>query len=422
MAGKKSKWQVASGKWQVTGGKSHVAGEKASTNNRQPLTYLLLLTLILALLVGCGPEVIPTQAAPLQLPQPSPTSNLPPTLDISSQQVVETATPAPTMTPKPTRTATPVDVSINISYPKENEVLTLEEEITVGGLVKKEEAHSILVSLVTSNGRVLSQTPGARTAQGWNASFILPPQVSGLAYLRAAVLDEAGQVLAEHQSPVLLALNPNTAGRFLELYRPQVNDTAVGGYSIFFDGMVNRPVNNFIAVSIWANECQEQVARQGFQLGSSSRPYYWSGFVVVPKDLVGPACAVAYFGEPGTDEWREAQIPIEILAQDDPNARGVVVASPLPQAEIFAGEELSLYGTAYNVTNGPVTVDVVMENGRIVGQTTSQTDFWGYWQASLLLPFDILGLAEITITAGENETQSQTTLIINVLPAPTPTP
>ncbi|MBL1130895.1 MAG: hypothetical protein D8M54_20670 [Chloroflexi bacterium] len=335
---------------------------------------------------------------------------------------MEAATPAPTMTPKPTRTATPVDVSINISYPKENEVLTLEEEITVGGLVKKEEAHSILVSLVTSNGRVLAQTPGARTTQGWNASFILPPQVSGLAYLRAAVLDAAGQMLAEHQSPVLLALNPNTTGRFLELHRPQVNDTAVGGYSIFFDGMVNRPVNNFIAVSIWANECQEQVARQGFQLGSSSRPYYWSGFVVVPKDLVGPACAVAYFGEPGTDEWREAQIPIEILAQDDPNARGVVVASPLPQAEIFAGEELSLYGTAYNVTNGPVTVDVVMENGRIVGQTTSQTDFWGYWQASLLLPFDILGLAEITITAGENETQSQTTLIINVLPAPTPTP
>ncbi|HRQ37726.1 MAG TPA: hypothetical protein PLD25_07410 [Chloroflexota bacterium] len=388
----------------------------------QVAAYPFLLIIMLSLLTACGPEPIPTQAASLQLPQPSPTSNLPPTLDISNSQVMETATPAPTLTPKPTRTPTPVDVSINISYPKENELLTLEEEITVGGLVKKEEAHSILVSLVTSNGRVLSQTPGARTTQGWNASFILPPQVSGLAYLRAAVLDEAGHVLAEHQSPVLLALNPDTEGRFLELYRPQVNDTAVGGYSFFFDGMVNRPVNNFITVSIWANECQEQVARQGFQMGSSSRPFYWSGFVVVPKDLVGPACAVAYFGEPGTEEWREAQIPIEVFAQDDANAKGVVVASPRPEAEIFAGEELFLYGTAYNVTNGPVTVDVVMENGRIVGQTISQTDFWGYWEASLLLPFDILGLAEVTITAGEDETLSQTTLVINVLPTPTPTP
>lgn len=335
---------------------------------------------------------------------------------------IETATPAPTFTPRPTRTATPVDVSINISFPKANDPLTLEQEITVGGLVKKEAAHSILVSLVTNNGRVLAQVPGELTAQGWAAPFFLPPQVTGLAYLQASVLDEAGVVLAEHKSPVLLTLNPDTQGRFLELYRPQVDDTAVGGYSIFFDGMVNRPVNNFVAISIWANDCQEQVARQGFQMGSSSRPFYWSGFVVVPKDLVGPACAVAYFGEPGTEEWREAQIPIEVLAQDDPNARGVVVASPRPQAEIFAGEELFLYGTAYNVTNGPVIVDVVMENGRIVGQALAQTDFWGYWETSLLLPFDILGLAEVTITAGEDETLATTTLIINVLPAPTPTP
>lgn len=415
MARKSDKWQVASGKWQV---KRHLL----ATCNVQPVTSSLLLAIALVLLTACGPEAVPTPVPALQLPQPSPTSNLPPTLDISNQNVMETATPLPTTPPKPTRTATPVDVSINISYPNENELLTLGEEITVGGLVKKEESHSILVSLVTANGRILAQVPGELTTQGWAAPFILPPQVTGMAYLQAALLDETGVVLTEHRSPVLLTLNPNAEGRFLELYQPRVNDTAVGGYSIFFDGMVNRPVSNFITISIWANECQEQVARQGFQMGSSSRPFYWSGFVVVPEDLVGPACAVAYSGEPGTEEWREAQIPIEVLAQEDANARGVVLASPRPEAEIFAGEELFLYGTAYNVTNGPVTVDVVMENGRIVGQVVTQTDYWGYWEASLLLPFDVLGLAEITITAGEDETLSETNQVINVLPAPTPTP
>ena len=130
----------------------------------------------------------------------------------------------------------------------------------------------------------------------------------------------------------------------------------------------------------------------------------------------------AYFGQPGSEEWREAQIPIEVLAKNDEAAKGVVVASPRAEAEIFAGEELLLFGTAYNVTDGPVTVDVVMENGRIVGQTTTQTDYWGYWEATLLLPFDVLGLAEITVTAGEDETLSETTQVINVLPAPTPTP
>jgi hypothetical protein len=409
MAGKKCKRQMA-------------GCRLLASCNLQLITITFLLALILVLLTACGPDPVPTQVSPLQLPQPSPTSILPPTLDISGQNQVETATPAPTIPPKPSRTPTPVDVSINISYPAENELLTVGAEITVGGLVKKEETHSILLSLVTSNGRILSQVPGELMAQGWAASFILPPQVTGVAYLQAAVLDDTGQVLAEHRSPVLLTLNPDATGRFLELYRPQVNDTAVGGYSFFFDGRVNRPVNNFVTISIWANNCQEQVARQGFQLGNSSRPFYWSGFVVVPEDLVGPACAVAYFGEPGTEEWREAQVPIEVLAQNDAAAKGVVVASPRADAEIFAGEELFLYGTAYNVTDGPVMVDVVMENGRIVGQTTVQTDYWGYWEATLLLPFDVLGLAEITVTAGEDETLSETTLVINVLPAPTPTP
>jgi hypothetical protein len=289
--------------------------------------------------------------------------------------------------------------------------------------VVKEEDQTVIVSLVTSNGRIVAQSPAAITPQGWGATFVLPPQVSGLAYLRATVLDAAGTPLAEHESPVLLTANPNAEGRYLELFQPKIGDTAVGGYSIFFDGLIRQPVDNFVTISIWANDCQEQVVRQGFQMGGGGRrAYYWSGFVVVPKDLVGPACAVAYFGEPGTEDWREVQIPIEIMDKRDAEAKGVVVASPRPEAEVFAGEEITLYGTAYNVSDGPVTVDVIMENGRIVGQTTVQTDYWGYWEAAVLLPIDVLGLAEITVTAGENRTLSETTTIVNVLPAPTPTP
>lgn len=394
------------------------------TNNTFMTRQLFVLALVIGIcLTACGPQPMPTQVPLAQLPQPSPTSNLPPTIDIRGQQnIIETATPAPTVTPKPTRTATPTDTRINVSFPKANELLMLGTEVTVGGLVEKEEGDTIVVSLVTSNGRILAQTPAEITSQGWGASFILPPQVSGLAYLRATLLDETGQTLAEHESPVLLALNPNTEGRYLELYRPTIGDTAVGGYNIFFDGMISYPVNNFVTVSIWANDCQEQVARQGFQLGSSSRPFYWSGFVVVPKDLVGPACAVAYFGEPGSEEWREAQIPIEVLDKEATNAKGVIIGSPRPEDEVFAGGELFLYGTAYNVTDGPVTVSIIMENGRIVGQTTVETDYWGYWEAAILLPFDVLGLAEITVTAGEDQTLSETITVVNVLPAPTPTP
>lgn len=388
--------------------------------SRKAQSFLLSLIFIL-LFAACGTQAIPTPAPLAQLPSATPTSNLPPTLDISTA-VPEVAPTRPTNTPRPTHTPTPVDAVISITFPRANEILTLGNEVEVGGLVEKDEEHTILVSLVTSNGRVLASVPGAYDDPSWTASFILPPQVSGLAYLRAHLLDAGGNVVAEHESPVLLRLNATPEGRYLELYRPEINDTAVGGYNIFFDGMVLRPVGNLVTISVWANDCQEQVAQEGFRLGSSSLPFYWQGFVVVPKDLVGPACAVAYFGEPGTEEWREVQIPIEVLPSDSINARGVTIGNPPPNKEIFAGDELVLYGTAQNVAYGPVLVSIIMENGRIVAQADTETDLWGYWETTILLPFDILGLAEITASAGEDDTFAETTTVVNVLPAPTPTP
>ncbi|MBK7896464.1 MAG: hypothetical protein IPJ90_16630 [Anaerolineaceae bacterium] len=182
------------------------------------------------------------------------------------------------------------------------------------------------------------------------------------------------------------------------------------------------PVNRTVTVSIWADECQTRVAQQSFVLGASNRPVYWQGFVVVPQDLVGPACAVASTGEPGTENWREASVPINVLAQTELEARGVTIGNPPPDSEVFAGQELFLYGTAYNVSEGPVSLSILMENGRVVTQSSFTTDYWGYWETAVTLPIDIEGLAEITVSAGEGDTFNESTTIIRVNPAPTPTP
>jgi hypothetical protein len=380
--------------------------------------------MMVLLWVGCGAEsaLPPTLMPVAQLPQPTATSNLPPTLDINSRPTPETPPTAAPATPQPSATPQPVQPTINISSVDPYAALQMGTDVAVRGLIETNGAEQIVASLVTSNGRELAQVPGVLTDRGWEAILTIPPYVSGAAILRANLLDEAGNVLAEHEVPVLLALNKTLTDRYLELYRPQIADTAVGGYNIFFDGEVLQPAGNVIRISIWANDCQERVAQQTFTLGRSSRPVYWQGFVVAPKDLVGPVCAVASFGEPGAENWREAQVPIELLPQDSADARGVVIGNPRTGAEVYAGAEILLYGTAYNVTDGPVLVNVLMENGRIVGQTETTTDFWGYWEARILLPFDVLGLADITVTAGEDETLAETVLRVNVLPAPTPTP
>ncbi|MCP4358832.1 MAG: hypothetical protein GY796_12505 [Chloroflexi bacterium] len=381
----------------------------------------MLIPILLLWLTACSSPTMPTRIPAAQLPQPSPTSNLPPTQDINAPTpaVANTAVP---ITPKPTRTPTPVDPVINVSAPHANEILILGEEVAARGLVNKEEEQQIIISLVTSNGRTLTQTPGIVTEIGWEAAFTLPPNVTGQAFLKATLLDQAGNSLAEHQSPVLLTHNPDTTDRYLDLNRPDIGDTAVGGYNIFFDGTVFRPVNSSVIISIWADNCQEQIAQQSFRLGSSSRPIYWQGFVVVPQDLVGPACAVAHFGEPGTEEWREAQIPIEVLAQDDAAAQGVTIGNPPPEGEFFAGQEMTLYGTAYNVTEGPVTISVLMDNGRIAASATTETDYWGYWEVTITLPIDAIGQAEITVTAGDEDESGESQTIVTINPAPTPTP
>lgn len=393
--------------------------------------FRIFLFVSLLLLIGCGGEEapLPTLAPLVVLPSPTATS-LPPTLDISTRAPESGVVPAGSgdgaaatqTTAKPTVTPTPVNPLINISDPNPNQLLTLGSEVQVRGLVQMEAAQSILVSLVSSNGRLLTEIAAVANEFGWQTTFVLPPYVSGAATMRASLLSGDGVVLSAYDVPVWLTLNKETATRYLEMYRPDVNDKAVGGFNIFFDGEILLPVNRTVTISIWADACQTRVAQQSFVLGASNRPVYWQGFVVVPEDLVGPACAVASTGEPGTENWREASVPINVLAQTELEARGVTIGNPPPDSEVFAGQELFLYGTAYNVSEGSGSLSILMENGRVVTQATFTTDYWGYWETAVTLPIDIEGLAEITVSAGEGDTFNETTTIIRVNPAPTPTP
>jgi hypothetical protein len=388
---------------------------------------VLFLTGMIIWLAACGQAepAAPTLMPVAQLPTPTATS-LPPTLDIEATRSSTAVTPTPeetTSSPGSSITPTPVTPTINITTPKVNELIFVGNELTVAGLTEREPEQTVLVSLVTANGRLLAQQPGETADFGWQTRFVVPQNVTGAAKVQAMLLDAAGNILATHEVPVLLELG-NTEGmdRYLDLYRPEINDTAVSGFNIVFDGEVLRPAGNLVTISIWVDDCQNRVAQEGFRLGSSSKPFKWQGFVVVPKDLSGPACAVASFGEPGTENWREAQIPIGILPPDSLEARGVTIAYPPPDSEITAGEEILLYGVAQNVATGPVSVSMLMENGRIVGGGETETDYWGYWELPLILPFDIEGLAEITVAAGEGDTTGETTIQVRVLPAPTPTP
>lgn len=386
---------------------------------------LMVLILCAVVLAGCGQggQELPTIIPVAQLPTATYTP-LPATIDIAATRTVEGGVaPTPEVTRPPTMTPTPVDSRINITSPKPNELVFVGNPLTVSGLMESEPGQTISVTLRSRNGRTLAQSFAAESEIGWQTTLTVPVNVTGPGNVLVTMQDEAQNVTAFHDVPVVLEMtNLEGQERYLDLYRPESQETAVGGFNLIFDGEVLRPAGNVVTISVWGNECQERMAQQSFTMGSSAKPFYWQGFVVVPEDLVGPACAVASFGEPGSANWREVQVPIEVLAQDNIEARGVTIGSPVPESDVTAGEEVLFYGSAMNVASGPVSLSILMEDGRIVGGGEAETDYWGYWEIPLFLPPDLIGLAEITVAAGEGDTYAEEVFLINVLPAPTPTP
>ena len=386
------------------------------------LPFLILITIGGLLLPSCGsePPPLPTVIPVAALPTATPTS-LPPTRDLSQSPLTPLPT-VPTATPAPTATPTPVDVWVRIAVPEEGASVVMGSDVLMRGLVQRAADQTVWLSLFSATGRLLAETQARVGENSWEAGFTVPQSVSGSAYLEAAVRNANGEPVSTHRTRIELVLDAATTDRFLVLRQPVVDETAVSGFNILFDGLVLLPANNTITIEIWEN-CEERVAQQSFIMGRSGVSFPWQGFVVVPEDLAGPACAVARAGEPGAENWREAQRFITVLPQDDPEARGVRLGSPTENVNIAAGESLLLYGTALNVREGPVAVSVVLDNGRTIAQAATTTDYWGYWEVTINLPNDLAGSAQITITAGDPDADNdaETTTLITINPAPTPT-
>jgi len=374
---------------------------------------------LLAGLAACNEAPLPTAVPLASLPTNAPptATTLPPTRDLAAVTGTAPPTSVPPTRP-PTATPTPVNALVNITLPDPNAMIVMGSDVVVRGLMQLDESHSVTVALVSSTGHLLAEVAATVGDFGWEAALTIPQSVSGTAFLRATIRDQNGNVLAEDQVPVNLVLDAESSDRYLALFRPAGGETAVSGYTLFFDGRMLRPASNTFTVSVWADDCQNQVARQSFTVRSSQNTFYWQGFVVIPRNVSGPACAVAYFGNPGEENWREAQVPITILPPDEAEAKGVRIANPPPESEVTAGQELFLNGTALNVSEGEVRVSLLMENGRIVSQSIATTDYWGYWETSVTLPIDVEGRAEITASTGEDDTFAEAKTLITVVPAP----
>jgi len=275
----------------------------------------------------------------------------------------------------------------------------LGSEMVVSGLVQIGAEQEFSLALSTASGHILAQAePTVSELNSWQATLTIPEMVSGQAEILALLVDKDGTIATSDSLPVMLKVDPIASDRYLILNRPHQAEETVAGYNVFFDGIAQQPTDSLVTISLWNQACQERIAVQSFRLRGSG---YWQGFVIVPAGVSGQLCAVAHFGEPGSDSWREAQIQIEVLPPDDELAMKVMVGNPPPESRLAPGESLLLYGTAYNAPEREILVSILLENGRLLTEGVAVADIYGYWELELFIPSDAAGPAQIEASVGE---------------------
>ena len=182
-------------------------------------------------------------------------------------------------------------------------------------------------------------------------------------------------------------------------------------------GDSNNLINDAFTIGVLVDDCTNFIAAQKISLASGS----WYGFVILPQNIEpGPACAVAYTGEYGEGVWREALIPIQLLAADDAQATMLQLGNP-GDLGFTVGNTTNLFGVAINVPERAVEIMLVLDSAsgesEIITSGTAFADPFGLWSIDLELPDDApSGPALLTISSGADDSYQEVRLPVNITP------
>lgn len=380
----------------------------------------ILLLFLIFLFSGCTLNT-PTAA----LPTLQPTAALPtlaavaaepaPTVTITTTTSITTTVTAPTHTPTIPPTTTPIiNPSIDIGTPQINATYQVGQSLRVSGRGIAYPNHTIEVAVLSLDRQLLTAAVTTlNSLNNWQTDLTLPTHISGRATVTANLFSETGDLLASDEVPLYLTVS-TAEERYLLLQRPFGPTTAVAGYNLFFDGVTEKPSNYLLKIDIRNGpHCQDIITTQSYPLRGSG---YWQAYVIIPETAAGAACAIAYFGDKDAPERREVQMPLNILARNDPNAYAIFLAFPPSDSNAVGGKGIALYGTAYNAPNNELNLTLSLHDGTIAASNVVPVDKLGYWEYNLLLPAGVLGETKLTLSLGRNdEIYTEQTIFLNLV-------
>lgn len=340
-------------------------------------------------------EAAPTATA---VPSQTPTAAPPPTdtavPEPSATAVVE-PTAEPSATPEPTTAETELVID---QVPTE---LVVGQEITISGRALPVPAENVVVRLTLAGGLevVRESVPAAADSGSWVATFIIPPEIVGPADLSVHLAAADSEPLQQVQ----IVPDRSSEESYIEITAVKPSGTAVTGYTVLFEGVVNQPVSDTVTISILDNDCTTNAASQSFTVPGGR----WFGFTIVSAIAEpGPACAVALTGAQAAGNGREYRTPIHLIPADDPEAIFLEMGL-IDEIELAAGESTYLFGLAINAPDNEVMIKLESDDSSrpsaLITSGSAFADQFGFWEIDLDIPEDAAGGAILYITSGNNE-------------------
>ncbi len=269
------------------------------------------------------------------------------------------------------------------------------ELLVLAGRAARRTNQSLVARLISLDGReLLSQEIEELDFGAWETTITLPSTFSGQARFAVDVLNEDGSSAAGDS--ILVNITPDTGqDRYLILDQPGPEGTGTSDYYLFFDGFANKPVDFKISIAVLTDNCRTQVSRQSFPMNGSGS---WRGFVQIPQDVTGEACAIAWFGEAGSADRREAQYLINVVPKDE--GTGTTIGWPKAGDTIKSGQTVFFQGVTVNPTDETLSIQIRLADGSVAAGDIVTVQSFGYWEAELLIPVDVTGEVQVVADGG----------------------
>ncbi|MEM9777589.1 MAG: hypothetical protein AAF902_23630 [Chloroflexota bacterium] len=277
-------------------------------------------------------------------------------------------------------------VDLTIVYPRDKAETLIGRQLQIEGYLQPGPERQVDILLVSNNNSLAGQSVLSDLDGWWRATLDIPANLQGMTELIVVANDQTDQIQLE--------LRPDPIGQTqnIEIVRPLVGAEHFAGSPIFVDGRLGdvNLVDDLLRVGLRTNGCQTPVARQTLNLLPTDK--YWHVELMIPEQISGDACVVAFTGSYGQSAWREVQLPIVITDLDQQETGLQIAIGNSTLKPIRPNTSVTLFGAIIGPfeENESAVVSLRSNDGAVLDESTVKVEAGsGRWSAPFQIPSDI---------------------------------